>query len=1139
MSEAYSILVDPGVSLWVSAHAGAGKTRVLIDRVARLLIADTPPDRILCLTFTKAAAAEMAVRLAEALGALAFAAEDALIAKLAELGVDAPGPDLLRHARTLFARALETPGGLKIQTIHGFCERLLGRFPIEAGIAPGFAVLDERSAAALLEEAQRRTLGDIAHRAHPADLAQLEQLARLGQGSGLPEILRGLLTLRRDRAGVAGAGLDTSSAAQDLAAALGLDAEESEAQVEAAFLTALPLDFLRYAAPLLALSGANDQVCAEKLGAMAETPGTDLLKRYCSAFVTQEGKPKKELCAKALRTRDPALDRNLRAEQARVLAYLARLKAVRAGAIAKAALSIGLRVIERYDSLKAEGAALDYDDLVLRTAQLFTRSSATWVLYKLDGGIDHILVDEAQDTNALQWRIITALADEFFAGEGARPRTRTVFAVGDEKQSIYRFQGSDPAIFERMQNYFEDKLEAAGAKLHTPLMNLTRRSAKPVLGFVDAVFADPELAARLSSVGTPPAHAAYRTAQAGLVELWPTEKPVAAEEPLPWDVPLDYLHPESPRARLARKIATVIAGWLEKGERLISQDRPITPGDIMILVRRRDAFVDEVIRALKRRQIPVAGSDRLSLTEHLAVMDLMALGQFAIMPADDLALACVLKSPVFALSEEALFTLAHGRAGTLYAALNASADPKLRAIADSLCAFITLAHRATPFGFYTESLGARGLRSALVARLGADAQDPIDEFLRLALDYERLHPPSLQGFLHWLSEGQAEVKRDMDQGRDEVRVMTVHGAKGLESNILFLPDCCSMPHLTQRPGFFELAVTGAARTVPFWSARASDDPEPAAAARMAERIAAEGEHLRLLYVALTRARDRLYICGHETKQGLDAASWHALCARAMEKIGVRTMTAGGEEGFRIESAQTGLPDKRPSPQAGAAAAGARPAWFDHAPKSEPAPGHLLSPSRLGDEGPAILSPLAGLDSARFQRGRLIHRLLQFLPDRAPDARAKAAARFLAQSRHGLSPGAQHEIAEAALRVLADPGFALLFGPASRAEVPLAGHIALGGATRPIFGVVDRLAIAPGDIAIIDYKTDRHPPDDPAAVPPGYRRQLAVYRALLARLYPGRAIHCALLWTETPALMTLPPAALDAVLAELAEAPRSS
>lgn len=1114
-------LVDPKRSLWVSAHAGAGKTRVLIDRVARLLVAGTKPEQILCLTFTKAAAAEMAARLSASLGTLALADEATLRRKLAALHVEDPSDTLLAETRTLFARALETPGGLKIQTIHAFCERLLGRFPIEAGIAPGFEVLDDRTAAELLDIAQGEILREAGD---PEARTALVTLAQLGDGASLRGMVVALLAARRDLS-AQGAPVAIEACAARVPAALGLAESETPDAVTEEFLAGVPREAMRRAADLLAASSVRDRERGNALAKMAAEISATALDAYIRVFAKEDGGPKRDVCTQAVRSAHPDIEAALRAEQVRVGAYIERHRLASTAERARAALTIGTRIIARYETLKQRRAALDYDDLIARTVGLFARSAAAWVLYKLDSGIDHILVDEAQDTNPLQWQVITALADEFFAGASARQGPRSVFAVGDEKQSIYRFQGADPAIFATMEARYDEKLRGIGAELHTPVLHLTRRSTKPVLDLVDAVFADPVLASGLSSRAAPLRHALARNGQAGVVELWPTEKPADGPEPKPWNVPLDFVSPESPRARLARRIADLIRSWLDTKEVLPSQERPIRPGDVMILVRRRDVFVDEVIRVLKKRGIPVAGTDRLKLTAHIAVMDLVALARFVLLPEDDLALATVLKSPFFGLTDGDLFRLAHGRDGSLWKAVSEDADARCRA---RLSALIALAARETPFGFFTQVLGPLGGRAQLVGRLGADAEDPIDELLRTAYEFERRHPPVLQGFVSWLKAGETDVKRDMDQDRDEVRVMTVHGAKGLESNIVILPDTCAMPHTQKRPCF--LTVNG----LPIWSQRTSEEPAPVAAARREALAAAGAEHLRLLYVALTRARDRLYVCGHETGRGRDPASWHALVEAAMKRIGTPQPLPSGETAWRLETPQERAPDTREAPARIEGRGGAPPAWMRMPARPEPPSRRTVSPTSLGEEGapdPPVLSPrrAGAAGKLRFERGRLIHRLLQMLPMLDAAAREAAARRFLALPRHGLGADAQDEIAASVLRVLATPEFAPLFAEGSRAEVPVVGEVALRGRSVPVFGIIDRLAVTPAGIWIIDYKTNRPPPSRLEDVPSAYVSQMAAYGALLAQVYEGRPLRAALLWTESLTLMALPQARLTAAL----------
>lgn len=1108
--------VDPAYSLWVSANAGSGKTHVLIDRIVRLLINDTPPERILCLTFTKAAATEMATRLSDRLGGYALSDDETLRAELSKLHLLAKDPALLAKVRTLFARALETPGGLKIQTIHAFCERLLGRFPIEAGIAPHFEVLDDATRAELLSEAQAQIVESA------RDGAALQWMARIAESSdeaGFSQMTQSLMGFEE-----LVEALGTGDPEAALWATFGLAPGASEADIRHAACAASDTAHLKRCAAVLQDGKSTDQEKAAGIAAfLAAGDRAAALEDYALVYLKKTGEERQRLATKGLCEDHPWLAEALGAEQARMKRLIEDLRAIDAAELAYAALMLGRRVLERYRAMKTARAALDFDDLIGATVALLERrDAAEWVLYKLDGGLDHILVDEAQDTNPGQWRVISALAQEFFSGKGARTLARTLFVVGDDKQSIYSFQGADPDAFFRMKEEFQARIEGAGRLWSYHIMGKSWRSAGPVLKLVDAVFPETH-------------HHLLRTDDAGLVEFWPTEKPDPATPPELWNLPVDYQSPQSPRARLAHKIAVTVAGWIKAGEILPSQGRAIRPGDVMILVRRRNGFVDEVIRELKEQKIAVAGSDRLSLTEHIAVMDLMVLMRFVLLPEDDLNLATLLKSPLFGFNDDDLFALLHGRTGSAMAALRAARNDRAREAVERLQAFQAAGAGAAPYAFLSEALGPMGGRAQMVARLGNDASDPMDELLRLALDYEHHSAPSLQGFLSWLERGQAEVKRDMEHGRDEVRVMTVHGAKGLEANIVILPDTCTLPHGSARSGFFPIAAPDG-QVLPVWSQRAGDAPPCLQAARAAANAAAEHEHGRLLYVALTRARDRLYVCGYQGKSEIKAETWHARVGAAMENLaGIeRLAQADGTEILRLTSEQ------RVARIAGPAAAPVGevelPAFARRAALPEPPPLRWLAPTALaeGEGEPPARSPLGGADQdrQRFLRGRLIHRLLETLPNLAPDARPAAARAFLALPIHDLSSDAQDEIAVTALRIMEEPRFAPLFSTTSRAEVPVAGMLNTPDGPVPLAGVVDRLAVTDTHVRVIDYKTNRPPPLTAEAVPRLYVRQMAAYRQVLRRIYPAHAVECALLWTEGPDLMLIPDAAMDAALGEL-------
>ncbi|MDX1575261.1 MAG: double-strand break repair helicase AddA, partial [Kiloniellales bacterium] len=868
---------------------------------------------------------------------------------------------------------------------------------------------------------------------------------------------------------------------------------------------------------------------------------------YRGIFLTKEGQPRKTLLTAAAQATVPGALEIAAAEAERLMRLTTALGAQTVAQGTAAVLRLGQAILEAYSRHKQARALLDYDDLILQTRELLRGPGAVaWVQFKLDGGIDHLLVDEAQDTNPEQWQLIQALSEEFFAGEGAREQNRTVFAVGDAKQSIYSFQRARPEAFADMRRFFAKRVGDAGQDWAAVSLEVSFRSVPAVLQAVDAVFAEPEARGGVLTEGESLHHEAVRDGDAGLVELWPPVDPEAAPEPEPWEPPTTMeTHLPAP-SRLADLIAQKIHFWTQDpagaGDPqawLESKNRRLRPGDVMVLVRRRNAFVDDLVRALKERGVPVSGVDRLVLTDHLAVMDLVALGRALLLPEDDLTLATVLKGPLIGLTEDELFDLAYGRESTLWSALAARAgDGGVYDTAyDALHDLRGLADYLRPFELFAEVLGPRGGRRRLAARLGPDSIDPIEEFLSLAILYERESIPSLEGFLHWLEMGAQVVKRDLEQGAGEVRVMTVHGAKGLQAPVVFLPDTRQIPR-----GGSELywlgagAGVGREESAPFalWPIRKAYDGELAAAARADSAESRNDEYRRLLYVAMTRAEDRLYVCGWNTTRAAPEDCWYRLIERALAKIAepvtfdFRQDVAGGWSGpgLRLVSPQLRTPEAAED-ETGPPAEEPLPAWAFAPPPAEPAPPRALVPSRPFGPEPGLISPLGGDQGHRFRRGLHTHKLLQVLPDLPPEARAEAGRRFLARPVLGLTEAQQRAILEETLAVMGAPEFAPLFAPGSRAEVPVAGVIEGAKGPEAISGQVDRLAVEEDRVLIVDYKTNRPPPQREADVPAVYLRQMAAYRALLAEIYPDRPVDCFLLWTDGPRLMHISPARLAA------------
>ena len=1129
-----SLAAQPAFSAWVSANAGTGKTRVLVDRIARLLLDGAQPEKILCLTFTKTAAAEMAERINTQLGAWAVMDDQRLGASLMALLGTPPDEDVLVRARKLFARVLDVPGGLKIRTIHSFCESLIGRFPVEAGVAPNFTVIDERSAAELLHDAKERILADIKHTPDSALARAVEHLAELVNEEDFAALMQVLTGKREQVRAVLDAYGREGTVAEALTRAVGLSAEDvSRDAIIARAVQDMDDAAMGRAADALMHGAKGSKARAAKLKsflAMAlDARAKAFETTYAPLFITQQGEPaspERTMTSKGAREADPTLLDTLVAEQERVLDVMARLRARATADATHSLLCVGRAMLDTYARLKAVRAWLDYDDLIEKARGLLTThdGGVSWVHYKLDGGIDHILVDESQDTSPQQWDIVQGLAEDFYAGlsrhEDIDDKPRTVFAVGDEKQSIYSFQGADPHEFGRMRDYFQGRVQAAGGRFEDVTLNKSFRSTRAVLSIVDKVFAQPGAGEGLTFGGQRAAHETSRTGHAGRVEVWPTITPVDSDEALPWDVPLDYTGEASPDKRLAERIADTIGGWLKSGERLKSEDRPITEGDILILVRERKGFAEAMVRALKARTIRVAGADRMVLTDQIAVMDLLAAGRFAVLPEDDLSLAELLKSPLVGFDDDDLFALAHGRPGNLWQALRERAKEN-EAFVSAHAYLATLLARADampPYEFYATLLSDGG-RQAFLGRLGPEAEDPIDEFLGAALEFERNHTPSLERFGHWVTATSQTIKRDMEATGGEVRVMTVHGAKGLEAPVVFLTDTCTAPG-AQKLSRVQWSPDADAPGL-LWSPSKAERCETYTAWRERQQTEQTHEYRRLLYVAMTRAADRLYVTGFEGKNGRQDGCWYDMIQPVVAAQGVE-FDIDGQPAWRFDTKQEADPvsvERR----ADTAATPPAPAWaFAPAPE-EPTPTDPLVPSAPELESPPAHGPFASDDQTRFKRGLLVHKLLETLPALPPERRAQAAKRWLSEPAHELDGDAQAQILSETLAVLEDPALERLFAPDSLAEVAVSG--VLGG--RAVSARLDRLWVGEDRVDVIDYKTNRPAPTDPGRVPEAYLAQMAAYRALLANLYPEKRIRCVLLWTDGPHAMVLDDAILKA------------
>lgn len=1110
---------NPASSTWLSANAGSGKTRVLTDRVARLLLQDVPPERILCLTYTKAAASEMQNRLFKRLGEWAMKPDADLRGELLHLGMEAGAltPALLSHARTLFARAIETPGGLKIQTIHSFCSAVLRRFPLEAGVAPNFTEMDERAQAMLCAD----VLDSLAE---GAGQGAVDSLAAHVSGDDPMPLIRALLGKRL--------AFETDWPDADIMAWFDLPGTYTAADLIAHVFHGDERDICHVVRQNLDPDNRNQGANHRRLSAINwDVPGLADIATLEEVFLTGSKTktpdrpkigsfPTKPIWAKMSAIHDPLEALMLRLAEARPLrrALIAADKTLALHRFARGFLPA-------YDAAKAALGWLDFDDLILSTRRLLADSSvAQWVLFRLDGGIDHILVDEAQDTSPAQWDIVAQLAEEFASGSGARADLdRTIFVVGDKKQSIYSFQGADPDGFDRMRAHFAGRLRDAEAQFQSCALAHSFRSAPPILHLVDKVFEG----AASAGVGQDVTHIAFKQDLPGRVDVWPVvEKAESAEKP-DWDDPVDQLADDHHTVRLARAVAAEIKRMIQAGTPITAEGtrRPVTAGDILILVQRRSDLFHELIAAIKEQGLPIAGADRMRLAAELAVKDLTALLSFLATPEDNLSLAAVLRSPLCGWSEPALHDLAHGRnRAYLWRVLQRRRDMD----EDTVAMLEDLRNHADflrPYDLLERILIRHHGRRNLLARMGGEAEDGIDAMLAQALAYERMEVPSLTGFTGWLQADDVQIKRDPGSAGDQIRVMSVHGAKGLEAPVVILPDTAYRQGNHSAPKLF--APDGGPVC---WAGRKDDSPDAMrdlfdeAAAREVE------ERNRLLYVAMTRAESWLIVAAAGDIAKGETEGWYPHILTAAQGCNATPHPMPTGQGWRLESGDWTALGRSSAPRSHPPAL---PDWLHSRPKARPRDATPLSPSDLGGDK-ALPGDGAGLDEdAAKLRGRRLHLLLEHLPD-LPQSGWYAAAPGILSVEGDLPDADLAELFEEAATCLTSPALAPLFTRDALAEVTLTAPSPTLG--RTLLGQIDRLILAADHVLAVDFKSNATAPDRPEDTPDGILRQMGAYAEMLAAIYPGKRIDTAILWTRPARLMPLPASLTTPALVRAAAEP---
>jgi ATP-dependent helicase/nuclease subunit A len=1084
------ISLDPYQSCWVSASAGSGKTKILTDRVLSLLLYHIEPERILCLTFTKAAANEMRQRILSKASTWQTLSLDQLQDELTSLFGFTPDTEILDHAKQLFSILIEKIHSLKIQTIHSFAQSLLQQFPFEAGIAPNFQIIDEQNTQELIQNAIKKQLAhcyvtknyDPQIALHFNAQSFQEKITSLIHTS--PQFLQKMMDIQ-----------EKSAFETQLFENFNVDPDQTDISMDDQFWSIFKNKESLYRHWILIASQgtAKEQSTIAPLEQFLLQNDIQDSSLLATLFLTKEGEIRKKFLTQKLIGLWPEGTKLLEEEAQRVKNYLQQKNNLIFLNICKSFLSIALEIYKSYTQEKEQKAVLDYQDLILKTTELLQKPTiAPWILYKLDHQIDHILVDEAQDTNHLQWSILNALTDEFFDSQKTRPCS--LFVVGDPKQSIYSFQGVDPKLFHATELHLKQKAALNAKHITNIKLDTCYRSAPSILKLVDAVFNQGNLPDSLGEMSI--LHKPARKDALGQITLFPIITPITKKEVDAWPIPQqDTVVTQSPRTILVDRLTNQIKNWLDNQTILPSTGLPIQPKDILILVRKRGGLMNEIVKSLKTNDIPIAGCDRLILLEELAIQDLLCFGEFCLHPYDDLLLAGLLKSPFFNWDDDQLLNFA-SRASNLWDAISTQC-PDLHML---LNGYIQNAIRLSPFEFYTNILYSQKGFQKLLARLGHESKESIDAFISILQNYEKTHLSGLQGFIDWIKKTSIELKRELDDpSQNQTRIMTVHGAKGLQAPIVFLPDTISPP-LSRQPDY----ITTDEGAPLLLKAEAKSNYLSDLKTKHLSKV--EDEHARLLYVALTRAQDQLYIMGASNTDKINDLSWYKLVQRGIETF---------VEPESIESESThynylgGLYSFKDDPfvptQQNNVLTLVKPKLVPQRENALPNCADFSLPIRTDTiKKNTGTSPLNAQKSQYI--GTKLHQLLHILPKIQKDMQDNFAQDWIEHQDIDLRP-ILLEFLPKVKNILVNPLYADFFGSHSYGEIPLMGQ----WKGQFVEGRIDRLVIQEDKITIIDFKTYNHELEN-------YQDQLTRYATWLNDMYPKHKIIKALLVIETETLV---------------------
>jgi len=1200
---------NPAFNATVSASAGSGKTWLLITRIVRLLIAGADPGNIIALTFTRKAAGEMQIRLNQRLFAMATADEKMLEQQLQMIGcsIDQNNKTI---AAGLYEKLIHSLYPIRIQTFHSFCQDILSRFPLEADIPPGFELIEDTSllerqawqalfdkANPLIKKSAIKQASDFA----PAGQKLVEHLDIIMQFCNGPDntltALSSFLAHRSDWwAYTAHTAQPVDFACRALAQSLQLDENLTrDGQKPAAqFLNESNTEKLLIFSNLLReIKNITSEKHADSIDTALqdEKDSETRFSLIASAFIKKDGE-------KLIQGRQhsAALEKKLGTENASRFIELhdeIAEKIQRVNEQNKRLLSLklnsawyfaGHQYVEIFQQLKREMRLLDFTDLEWKCYELLQHAdNAHWVQYKIDQRIDHILIDEFQDTNPTQWHLLSPILEEIAAGP--EQRARSVFLVGDEKQSIYSFRRANPALQFMASQWLADNLQARA----TPL-DFSRRSSAAIIECVNQIFEQPDIKDIMTGYSMHDTWLKTLPGQVMLCELFEEDETVrddAANDSTTSDVAEDSNHATSrqagyfrnplkqPREISLKTIRHKEAGYiarqilqLKNGHSLITDNnvvRPLEFGDIMILMRNR-THIDIYEDALKQHGIAFIGSKKGGLLDNLEIQDLICLLNTLITPYSDLALAQVLKSPIFNASDEDLILIAreNNAAHWYERLLHLAADPEdntvrpalseaLRRAASLLPRWQQLAEQL-PVHDCLDRIFSEGNiikryvaanRTANREKVAANCQ----RFLELSLETDSGRYPSITRFLQQLnhlkyysSNPPEEPLSKSDESR--VRLMTIHGSKGLESPVVFLADCNSTS--SNRDTYASLVRWPAeeSRPVNFQLQLNKDNTDQVTQKLQQEKLGEQTrEELNLLYVALTRAREQLYISGIKNRKSNDR-SWYQIIASGMENITERETTIDdiGCRVFRhlaydaVTVTQPDAPAMPSDTQRNIDQRLLKPIEPQYLNK--PAANNMIAPSLFIDEdfatetvpdseGTAAQQTALDAKTARW-RGIIIHRIIEQLCKSKTYPAVKLTVEPIYQQLKAdialLQPAYIEQLdscIQEAVSLFNHADFTAIFNPATDTltynEMPLMYK----QGTQTVYGIVDRVIRSENSVQIIDYKSHRFAATETAEnVAEQFATQLQYYADGIRRLWPTHKVRAGILFTQQQEMVWL-------------------